>query len=325
MLENTYKFLQADLENLTKLIQDNTSSEVPAITKLTDNILTAGGKRLRPILFLLASYGNLEKKEVLGRVPMAAALELLHTATLLHDDVLDEAEYRRGVQTVNAMGNNQLAILGGDFLFARAFAVVAQEKDYPREIIPILVQLLTDLSEGEINQNASLYRIRSFREYYAAIYQKTGSFLSAACRIGAIMAGMTSKEQGKFSDFGKYLGMSFQITDDLLDILGDEEQTGKPCGSDLRAGVITMPFLYAITRKEPEQGELKMLLESGPLSGKDLTRAIDLMKKLGGIEYAQKKAEQYWKKSQFLLPKQIPEEVLTCFEEVLAFLAERKA
>ncbi len=206
--------------------------------------LLKGGKRLRPILFLLCSRaGGADRHEKL--LPLAAAIELIHTASLVHDDILDASKVRRGVSTANAKYGAQAAVLIGDYLFAKAFQFVA-EGNYGDEAAAILSRLVRDLCIGEIKQDRSLFVIPTLAEYYERITLKTAIFLSSSCRLGALTAGLDRATVEAMTGYGMSLGLAFQITDDLLDFFGDEKLTGKRLGGDLKSGVITLPILRAL-------------------------------------------------------------------------------
>ena len=206
--------------------------------------LLKGGKRLRPLLFFICakSKGNFSFDNML---PLAAAIELIHTASLVHDDILDQSKIRRGIATSNAKYGAQIAVLVGDYLFAKAFQLVA-EGNYGDEVSLVLSKLVRDLCIGEITQDRSLFQVPTMTEYYYKIRMKTAIFLASCCRLGGIVAELDKSEIESLTDYGINLGLAFQIKDDLLDFFGDTNITGKALGGDLKSGVITLPVIRAL-------------------------------------------------------------------------------
>ena len=240
-----FDVIKGDLEQLEEhLLQDVASPEAD-ITEIGSHLITSGGKRIRPALCLLAAHGG-PAFDLARVLPLAAALELIHTASLVHDDVIDAADTRRGAATVNAKWGNQIAILSGDFVFARAFALVA-EQNYGGFVLKALADLVGNLSVGEIIQDRNVYQAsRDVADYYARIQKKTADFLETCCALGGEVSGMTRADVEQLAAYGHAIGMAFQITDDLLDILETEAQTGKPAGNDIRQGILTLPVIRAM-------------------------------------------------------------------------------
>lgn len=233
------------LKLVEKTIRSVFDSSVGIAQQICSYVFTAGGKRLRPSLVLLsagASGGNVGAPEV---IQMAAAAELIHTASLLHDDVVDSAAARRGVSTANTVWGNTISVLGGDFLLSKAFCLLGELAG--KEIITILSRVAVSMAESELLQatcenNVELWQ----REYWRIIRGKTASLMSACCESGAILSGSSGMVQFALRTYGEYFGLAFQITDDLLDITGDPARTGKQIGSDLVNGKFTLPVLLAL-------------------------------------------------------------------------------
>lgn len=260
------------------------------LTGIGTQLLQAGGKRLRPALCLLtakiATY-NLDRL-----LPVAIALELIHMASLIHDDVIDEACIRRGSKTANAKSGNLMAVLAGDFLFAQAFASIAPLSD--SRIINTLSQLVSSMCEGEIIQFMHVYDVSQTEEdYLIRIQKKTADFLGCACELGSYMAQADAKLVENMQEYGFCIGMAFQITDDILDIIADDQQIGKPAGNDLRQGIITLPIIYALANS-PEREELRSIIEKKQLmTSDDVSRGLTIIRTTDAVEYAYGLADQY--------------------------------
>ena len=241
-----FDVIKGDLERLEeRLIEAVSSPEDDLVTEVGTHLVTSGGKRIRPALCLLAAHGG-PAFSLAHTLPLATALELIHTASLVHDDVIDKADTRRGAPTANAKWDNKIAILAGDYIFARAFRLVA-ENDYGDHVANRLAQLVGNLSVGEIIQDKQMYKAaRDEADYYARIQKKTADFLEICCELGALVGGMDAAAAAKLAAYGHAIGMAFQITDDLLDILETSEQIGKPAGNDIRQGIVTLPVLRAL-------------------------------------------------------------------------------
>ena len=218
----------------------------PLVSQAAAHLIKAGGKRLRPALVLMASRAGTPG----GRATdlSAAALELVHIATLYHDDVIDETEIRRGVRTVHAEWGVEVAVLAGDYLFARGCALGAEAGG---EVPGILARAIGEVCEGQIAETALLGEpLREIEDFIDTIRRKTAALFRAACELGSATSGAVPGVRAGLVDYGENLGLAFQIVDDLLDVIGDPLVTGKQVGSDLRAGVFTMPFLIAARRDE---------------------------------------------------------------------------
>jgi octaprenyl-diphosphate synthase len=235
-----------ELVRVQETIESVTNSSVEIATQISSYVLAAGGKRIRPCLVLLsvgACGGEVNAERV---IRMAAAAELIHTASLLHDDVIDSAGARRGVCTANALWGNTLSVLGGDFLLSKAFYLLGDLVE--SEIISLLSNAAVAMTESELLQTSCENNIDSWRsEYWHIIRGKTASLISACCESGAILSQASKDAQLALRNYGESLGLAFQITDDLLDIIGNPAQTGKQVGSDLINGKFTLPVLIAST------------------------------------------------------------------------------
>ncbi|NLC77856.1 MAG: heptaprenyl diphosphate synthase [Clostridia bacterium] len=276
------KDIQSDLKVMEKQLAEHVQSTSPMLTKASLHLLKAGGKRLRPAFALLAGKccgGTLERL-----MPLAVALELIHMASLVHDDVIDNSLTRRGIPTVKAQWGDKVSLHTGDYLFAKSLLLISRY-DNPR-IAQILAEVSVEMSQGEIQQIATAYELnQNIRDYFYRIKRKTAMLISASCQLGAVAAGAEQKLERSLTKYGHYLGMAFQITDDILDMTGEQQEFGKPIGSDLRQGIITLPTIYAL-RHSPEAAELASLIIKREKTDTDIHQAIEIIKRSGGIQYS---------------------------------------
>jgi len=317
-----FDIIKSDLADLETALQEAVKSPVDTITDIGNHLVKAGGKRLRPAMFFLAARCsdrfNLERV-----MPLAVALELIHMASLVHDDVLDSAATRRGEETANAKWGNQLAILAGDYLFAKAFVLVT-ENGYGERVNNQLSRLLADLSAGELIQNKEIYKAScDIEEYYERIAMKTANFLAISCQLGGHVMGLPEKEVQALYDYGYCVGMAFQLTDDLLDLTGDSKTIGKPAGNDILQGIITLPAIRAL-ETSPDREELLSIVTNRHMTKADLDRALELVRATDGIEFTRKKVEEYLDRARGVLPETIPEDVRTAYVMAADFVAGRK-
>lgn len=297
-----FDVIQEDLEALEPALEAALVSETALVTDIGAHLVSSGGKRLRPALFLLAAHGG-GAYDGARAMPIAVALELIHTASLVHDDVIDEAETRRGAATTNAKWGNQVAILSGDYIFARAFKLVA-EKGYPSHVYVKLAHLVCTLSEGEILQDRTVYQVPASEDaYYERIRKKTADFLEICCELGAAIGGMDAADTANFARYGHAIGMAFQITDDLLDLQQTSERIGKPAGRDLAQGYVTLPVIRALAvLGGQERAELTALITNPKMSEAELARALALVRATDGVDYAQEQADAYLERAKAALP-----------------------
>lgn len=242
--------LGADIAALNQTILSRMESPVPLINQLAAYIIAAGGKRLRPLLTLAIARALHYKGD--DHLKLAASVEFIHTATLLHDDVVDESDQRRGQASANAMFGNQASVLVGDFLFSRAFQLMVETQSV--EVLRILSTASAVIAQGEVMQLASTGNLALGREtYFDVIGAKTAALFAAACEVGAVIAGADSDTIKAVQDYGQYLGVAFQIADDVLDYQGNLETMGKNSGDDFREGKITLPVVMALENATSEE------------------------------------------------------------------------
>jgi geranylgeranyl pyrophosphate synthase len=256
-------------------------SDMTLVSSAGGYLLEAGGKRFRPLLVLLSGrFGDPQDGRL---VPGAVAIELTHLATLYHDDVIDEAESRRGIPSVNARWGNTVAILTGDFLFARASEI---SSDLGNEVTRLLAVTIAQVCEGQIREVQGAGRLDADEaSYLEVIRRKTASLIATSCRVGGMLSGAGPEVVEGLDRFGRSLGMAFQLSDDIMDLASDEATLGKAPGSDLREGVYTLPVIHAL-RASARRDELRGLLQPGPPEGDRLAGALDIVRSDGSLEPA---------------------------------------
>ncbi|HEY1223508.1 MAG TPA: polyprenyl synthetase family protein [Acidimicrobiales bacterium] len=264
--------VESDLQRLELLLAESVIVGDDYLDSVTTHLIYAGGKRLRPMLAIAAATGGAReasREDLLGGV----ALELLHLASLYHDDVMDEAEIRRNVDSVNAHYGNLIAIVAGDYLMARSATIAA---DLGVEMASLLARTLAWLTRGQVSEVRTAFSVhRTEADYYEAIEGKTASLLSSSCRVGAITAQHGADEADALAEFGRCFGMIYQLRDDILDVTATENQLGKPAGQDLAEGVYNLPTLFAL--RDPVVGDELRALLGEPLNDADRERARKLV------------------------------------------------
>lgn len=321
MSNSMFDVIKSDLEVLNEGLVEAVSSPEELVNEVGTHLVTAGGKRIRPALCLLAARGG--KNFSLERVlPLAEALELIHTASLVHDDVIDAADTRRGEPTANAKWDNQVAILGGDYIFARGFWLIAQS-GYGDYVSKRLAELVGNLSVGEIIQNKTIYQaVKDLDNYYERIQKKTADFLEICCELGGLVGGLSKEDTQKLAEYGHCVGMAFQITDDVLDIMQTSEQIGKPAGNDIRQGIVTLPVIHALNVSE-DADELAAIVTNPEMTGEMVERALEIVRATDGVEVAKAKADEYLERARQAIPADLPEEIKDAFVQVADFIGDR--
>lgn len=316
-----FDVIKSDLEVLEQGLQEAVTSTNELVTEVGLHIVTSGGKRIRPALCLLSAHGG-RSFDLAHVLPLAEALELIHTASLVHDDVIDEADTRRGTATANARWNNQVAILSGDYIFARAFTLIAEE-GYDAHVSERLATLVCNLSVGEIIQDNAIYQAsRGMDDYYERIQKKTADFLEICCELGAMVGGMDKEEVAKLGEYGHCIGMAFQITDDLLDIEQTTEKIGKPAGNDIRQGIVTLPVIRAL-EVSPDAKELESIVTDMDMTDEMVERALAIVKATDGVDFAKDKADAYLARAKAALPENLPADIREAYEMVADFIGDR--
>jgi heptaprenyl diphosphate synthase len=280
------QFIADGLERTEKLLDVESVSMFDPLTEISQHLLKAGGKRIRPVLVFIAGRYGQPDIERLAKV--AAAIEFTHVATLYHDDVMDEAKVRRGVVSVNQRFGNYSAIMAGDFLFSRASALTAELGPHA---VSVMAQTLATLCEGQIRETVGPEGEDRVTHYLKVLSQKTASLIQTAATLAAQVSHADDLTVSALGAYAENVGIAFQISDDILDLKGNPDKSGKLLGTDLIEGVYTLPVLAAL--EKDRTGELEGLLSKIDEAGKGVSNAIDLIEKLDGFEVAQLQLEMF--------------------------------
>ncbi|KAG8386495.1 hypothetical protein BUALT_Bualt03G0154500 [Buddleja alternifolia] len=290
-LSNMFEVVAEDLLTLNKNLQSIVGAENPVLMSAAEQIFGAGGKRMRPALVFLVSRATAEiaglKELTKEHRRLAEIIEMIHTASLIHDDVLDESDMRRGKETVHQIYGTRVAVLAGDFMFAQSSWYLANLENL--EVIKLISQVIKDFASGEIKQASSLFDCDvQLDEYLIKSYYKTASLIAASTKSAAIFSGVQSDISEQMYQYGKNLGLSFQVVDDILDFTQSAEQLGKPAASDLAKGNLTAPVIFALEKET----KLRDIIESEFCETGSLDQAIDIVMSCGGIERARDLARE---------------------------------
>lgn len=293
--------VQADLQAVEDLLAEEIRSDVRAASAIAGHTLFAGGKRLRPAAVVLSARAVRNSFPASTIYASAASVELIHMASLMHDDVVDGAEERRGRPTANAAFGNQISILVGDYLLAKSIYLAAREGNL--DVIRVFSKVTVGLSEGEVLQITAQGDSDTTEEtYFEIIRKKTAGFIAGCCEIGAMLADADTETLASVADFGMNLGMTFQIADDLLDFLGDPKVTGKPRCSDLREGKMTLPLIAAyqsLPAGAPRRERLgRRMADPSALTDDEAEEICALIGEQGGFDYARRTADRFVRKAQ---------------------------
>jgi octaprenyl-diphosphate synthase len=298
-LRELYKDIRQDLERVEDTLELFTQSENPIISEISDYLFKKAGKRIRPALLMLCAglFGYEGDEHIL----MSALVETIHTASLIHDDIIDHSEVRRGRPTVHAKWGSNITVLLGDFLYIKTLNLAVQSKH--KEIIQILTDTSSQMIDGELYE----YYVSGNLELKEADYldildKKTASLFYASCLIGAILCDTAEKEQALIAEYGRNLGMSFQIVDDLLDYTGDIDTLGKPVLVDLEEGRITLPLIYTLNHDgKKNRDRITQLIQQRDLCKKNKGEILEIVRSNGALDYTFRKAESYALKSKEVL------------------------
>ena len=278
-----------DMTRVNALIRARLASDVVLVNQIAEHIVGGGGKRLRPMLVLLAAQAA--NYSGADHVLLAAVIEFIHTATLLHDDVVDESDLRRGRKTANALWGNAASVLVGDFLYSRAFQMMVEADDM--RVMRLLADTTNRIAEGEVLQLLNIHNPDvDEAAYLRVIERKTAVLFAAATRLGGLLGRVSAAQETALADYGMNLGYAFQIADDVLDYVADSGTLGKNIGDDLAEGKATLPLIYAIERAAPAQAaSLRRAIETGGLDSLD--RIVAAIRDSGALERARAKAQAY--------------------------------
>ncbi len=313
-----YSLMKADINVIEKELQRAVDSSSPVLKKASIHLLKAGGKRIRPVMLLLgAKFGDYD----IHRVKYAAAsLELIHMASLVHDDVIDDAVIRRGQHTVKAEWDNRIAMYSGDYIFAAALECITHIDSV--EAQQILSHTMTELVVGEIIQIQDKYRYdQHLRDYLRRIKRKTAILIAASCQLGAISSGAPASIHRKLYEFGYNVGMAFQITDDILDFTASEKELGKPAGGDLLQGNITLPVLYAM---EDEKLRKQITAVHPHSNREEIDAIISKLKNSEAVSRSHKLSQRYLNRAFEVLNSLPPGKHRNSLREIAEFIGERK-
>ncbi len=298
-MEAALALVGEDLKNVELQFKKDLQSDVPLIRKVGEYVLSSGGKRIRPALLLLAAKlcGYTGDRHV----PLASVIEFIHTATLLHDDVVDSANLRRGIASANTLWGNEASVLVGDFLFSKSFSLMVADGDLA--VLKVLSAATTIIAEGEVLQLVSTSDMDLTEERYIEVVKcKTAILLSAACQAGAILGKASAEREAALRDFGLRLGIAFQLMDDTLDYVASEEQFGKCIGHDLEEGKITLPLIHTLKQcTHSERERIGEIVDKELLDKSDFQTVIGLVHRYGGIDYAVARARDYIAEAKALL------------------------
>jgi octaprenyl-diphosphate synthase len=288
--KEVFDLLRDDLVALEDEFGRDTVSGVQAITEIGEYLRGGGGKRIRPALLLLAA--KLLDYQGRGAVRLGAVVEIIHTATLVHDDIIDEAKTRRGRPAANTQWGNSKCVLAGDWLYMQAFKIAVQERNF--RILDTLIELTQQMVEGELLQMEKLGEFITLDEHFDLIFRKTACLFSVCMRLGAILANATPEQEKALGKYGHDLGMAFQIVDDVLDLTASEDVLGKPVASDLREGKVTMAVIHALERCAPEErARFETVLRDRAFNGVTHAEILAILHRYGSLEAATARAAQY--------------------------------
>lgn len=286
-----YSRILSDLERIETEIQHQLTTSIPLIGVVGRYIIKSGGKRLRPLLMILSArlcgyQGNHD-------VPLAVVLEFIHAASLLHDDVVDKAEFRRNRPSANTVWGNPAVVLVGDFLYSKSILMTVGYKNV--DILRVLSSATTQMAEGEVLQLVHSDNLEiEESEYLEVISRKTAVLMSAACQIGAIFGGGDPEQEEALRLYGQHMGIAFQLIDDALDYTGDTEELGKPVGKDIQEGRATLPLIYTLRHAQPaDRKELRRIFSAEEISPEDFQYVREVVNRVGGLNYTQNLAVEH--------------------------------
>lgn len=309
--------LQAELDLVRQFMLDSVSDAMPLVKEPLEEVIASGGKMLRPAMVILgAKLGKYKSERI---IPIAASVELLHTATLIHDDIIDEAKLRRGIESVHSKYSKEVAVLVGDYVFAKTFELLAG--DYPAEMLKNLSRSIMKICEGELSQISHRYsEALDLERYLEIIAGKTAALFSMSLFAGAYEAKVNNVTQRSLVQAGYCIGMAFQIIDDCLDYQSKTDMIGKNVANDIKQGDITLPVLFAL-RQEPT-GTLRDLLFQSSMTAQDIAQIRELVIQNGGVSLAQERAREYGRDAMIALSKLKKSESRKTLERIVSSILE---
>lgn len=287
-----FSLISTELALVETEFERQARSNIQVISFLGDYLRASGGKRVRPALTLLANYAVGGDASRYNSIRMAAVMEFLHTATLVHDDIIDNAELRRNRASINSRFGNQTAVLMGDWLYMSAFETSLAERSLP--ILDILTKVTRKMTEGELIQLTLLGRVDiSTEQYFDILWRKTAYLFSACCEIGSILGGASEEHQQALRDYGMHLGTAFQLVDDLLDFTASDETLGKPAGADLLEGKLTLPLIYLLEKDSGKRASLQTVMRDGNYDEVGRHSLLQAVEESGALDQALQCAQTY--------------------------------
>jgi octaprenyl-diphosphate synthase len=285
-----FDLLRDDLLAIEREFETDTVSEVEVITEIGEYLREGGGKRIRPALLLLSA--KLSGYEGRGAVRLGSVVEIVHTATLVHDDIIDEALTRRGRPSANTQWGNSKCVLAGDWLYMQAFRIALEEQNF--RVLDLLIGLTQQMVEGELMQMERLGRIINQAEHLDLIYRKTACLFSVSMRLGAVLGNVTDANEDLLGEYGRNVGLAFQIVDDVLDLTASEDVLGKPVASDLREGKVTMAVIHALDHCSPDERKMiETVLDERCFTSVAHREVLAILDRYGSLEYAMAAANQH--------------------------------
>ncbi len=318
-LKLLYSDLKSDIDIIEKELEKAVNSSSCLINDASLHLLQAGGKRIRPIFVLLgAKFGEYDIEKMKD---VAVPVELIHMASLVHDDVIDDSNMRRGRPTVKSQWNNRVAMYTGDFIFARALEYITKLED--PLVHQILARTMVEICNGEVIQIEDKFRLdQGLKDYFRRIKRKTALLISSSCELGAVAAGVDPKTVRHLKRFGDFVGISFQMIDDVLDIMATDKELGKPAGSDLLQGNITLPIL--MLKDDPEMKPYLTKVFAGTLTETERQNMLQYVRKSDAIEQANKMSDKYLKKALQEIDALPKHPVKKKLRDVALFMGKRK-
>ena len=284
------ELLRDDLAAIEHEFGRDTVSDVHAITEIGEHLRAGGGKRIRPALLLLSA--KLFAHDERSALRLGAVVEIIHTATLVHDDIIDEARTRRGRPAANTTWGNSKCVLAGDWLYMQAFKIALQERNL--RILDVLIDLTQQMVEGELLQMEKLGKCIGLGEHFDLIFRKTACLFSVCMRLGAIIGKSSQEQEERLAEYGRNLGLAFQIVDDALDLTASEEVLGKPVASDLREGKVTMAVIHALDHcTSAERKLVEQVLDERAFRSASHGQILEILHRYGSIQYAHDQASKY--------------------------------
>ncbi|HEV2987757.1 MAG TPA: polyprenyl synthetase family protein [Candidatus Angelobacter sp.] len=281
--KEVFDLLRDDLAAIEREFGRDTVSSVRAITDIGEHLRAGGGKRLRPALLLLGT--KLFPHSERSAVRLGAVVEIIHTATLVHDDIIDEAKTRRGRPSANTQWGNSKCVLAGDWLYMQAFKIAVEERNF--KILDVLIDLTQQMVEGELLQMEKLGKCISLDEHLDLIFRKTACLFSVSMRLASVLGKATEEQEERLAEYGRNLGLAFQIVDDVLDLTASEEVLGKPVASDLREGKVTMAVIHALERCTPTERKLvETVLDERAFHTVQHEQILEMLTRYGSIQHA---------------------------------------